>query len=54
MMMSGRLASRQIWKDWTKFGLSTSRTPPWMGVAEMTKSYEEVGDIGGSELRKNG
>jgi hypothetical protein len=24
-----------------------------MGVAKMTKSYEEVGDVGGSELRKN-
>jgi hypothetical protein len=25
----------------------------WMGVGKMTKSYEEVGDVGGSELRKN-
>jgi hypothetical protein len=24
-----------------------------MGVAKITKSYEEVGDVGGSELRKN-
>jgi hypothetical protein len=24
-----------------------------MGVGKMTKSYEEVGDVGGSELRKN-
>jgi hypothetical protein len=25
----------------------------WMGVGKMTKSYEEVGDVGGSELTKN-